>query len=254
VKATGENTSSPISFDIQLLSWDMINEWLPRYSKFTIMDIETGKQFNVQRRAGSQHADVQPLTTEDTKIMKDIYEGKWSWRRRAVLIMVEDQWYAASMHGMPHGAGALANNFPGHFCVHFLGSTTHKTDKMDFSHKLMVYKAAGQLTEYLEQLNPNDVATAFIAGIKEQDTTILQSISTKQDWSSELTMIENIKMMDMKELEHEDYEQELQVNLSIDCNVYVKNEKSRRVRKELLLIRSSPLEGWKVIVEKPLLE
>ena len=58
----------------------------------------------------------------------------------------------------------------------------------------------------------------------------------------------------MKELEHEDYEQELQVNLSIDCNVYVKNEKSRRVRKELLLIRSSPLEGWKVIVEKPLLE
>ena len=254
VKATGENTSSPISFDIQLLSWDMINERLPRYSKFTIMDIETGKQFNVQRRAGSQHADVQPLTTEDTKIMKDIYEGKWSWRRRAVLIMVEDQWYAASMHGMPHGAGALANNFPGHFCVHFLGSTTHKTDKMDFSHKLMVYNAAGQLTEYLEQLNPNDVATAFIAGIKEQDITILQSISTKPDWSSELTMIENIKIMDMKELEQEDYKQELQVNLSIDCNVYVKNEKSRRVRKELLLIRSSPLEGWKVIVEKPLLE
>lgn len=254
VKATEEDTSSPISFDIQLLSWDMINERLPRYSKFTIMDIETGKQFNVQRRAGSQHADVQPLTTEDTKIMKDIYEGKWSWRRRAVLIMVEDQWYAASMHGMPHGAGALANNFPGHFCVHFLGSTTHKTDKMDFSHKLMVYKAAGQLTEYLEQLNPNDVAKAFIAGIKEQDTTILQSISTKPDWSSELTMIENIKIMDMKELEHEDYEQELQVNLSIDCNVYVKNEKSRRVRKELLLIRSSPLGGWKVVVEKPLLE
>jgi len=254
VEATEEDTSSLISFDIQLLSWDMINERLPRYSKFTIMDIETGKQFNVQRRAGSQHADVQPLTTEDTKIMKDIYEGKWSWRRRAVLIMVEDQWYAASMHGMPHGAGALANNFPGHFCVHFLGSTTHKTDKMDFSHKLMVYKAAGQLTEYLEQLNPNDVAKAFIAGIKEQDTMILQSISTKPDWSSELTMIENIKIIDMKELEHEDYEQELQVNLSIDCNVYVKNEKSRRVRKELLLIRSSPLEGWKVIVEKPLLE
>ena len=118
VKGAEENIYSPISFDIQLLSWNVINERIPKYSKFTILDIETGNQFKVQRRAGSQHADVQPLTVKDTKIMKEIYEGKWSWRRRAILIMVNDQWFAASMHGMPHGAGALANNFPGIFvCI-----------------------------------------------------------------------------------------------------------------------------------------
>ena len=118
MKGAEENIYSPISFDIQLLSWNVINERIPKYSKFTILDIETGNQFKVQRRAGSQHADVQPLTVKDTKIMKEIYEGKWSWRRRAILIMVNDQWFAASMHGMPHGAGALANNFPGIFvCI-----------------------------------------------------------------------------------------------------------------------------------------
>lgn len=254
VKAEEKEISSPISFDIQLLNWNSINEMLPRYSKFTIIDMESGKQFNVQRRAGSQHADVQPLTIKDTMIMKEIYEGKWSWRRRAILIMLDDQWFAASMHGMPHGAGALNNGFPGHFCVHFLGSTTHKTDKMDFSHKLMVYKAAGHLKEYLEQMNPNDIALALTAGIKEKDTTILQYISTKKEWLNELAPIENIKINRLKELEQQQFEQALQIKLPIEWNVYMKNEKTRRVKRELLIIRNSPLEPWKVIVEKPLFQ
>lgn len=249
VKGADENISSPISFDIQLLSWNVINEKIPKYSKFTIIDIESGNQFKVQRRAGSEHADVQPLTVKDTEIMKDIYEGEWSWRRRAILIMINDQWFAASMHGMPHGAGALANNFPGHFCVHFLGSTTHKTEKMDFSHKLMVYKAAGQLRAYLEQMNPYDAAKAFIAGIKEKDATILSYITTKQDWSSELARIENINIKRIYELKPEAYEQELQVTLTIECNVYRKNARTKNIKKELVLVRTSPLEGWKVEVK-----
>ncbi len=254
VKAEEEEISSPMSFDIQLLNWNTINELLPRYSKFTIIDIESGKQFNVQRRAGSQHADVQPLTIEDTKIMKEIYEGKWSWRRRAILIMLDDQWFAASMHGMPHGAGSLNNGFPGHFCVHFLGSTTHKTDKMDLSHKLMIYKAAGHLKEYLEQMNPTDIALAYTAGIKEKDTTVLQYISAKQEWSNELAPIENIKINRLQQLDQQQFEQALQIKLPIEWNIYVKNEKTRRIKKELLIIRSSPLEPWKVIVDKPLFE
>lgn len=252
VKAAEEEISSPISFDIQLLNWNSINEKIPRYSKFTIIDMESGKQFMVQRRAGSQHADVQPLTVKDTKIMKEIYEGKWSWRRRAILIMLDDQWFAASMHGMPHGAGALNNDFPGHFCVHFLGSTTHKTERMDFSHKLMIYKAAGLLKEYLEQMNPMDVAQSFTAGIKEKDTTILQYVSTKQEWLTELAQIENIKINRLQELDQQQFEQELQINLPIEWNIYVKNEKPKRLKKELVLIRSSPLEPWKVSVEGPL--
>jgi len=252
VNAAEKEISSPISFDIQLLTWNTINKMIPRYSKFTIVDIESGKQFRVQRRAGSQHADVQPLTVDDTMIMKEIYEGEWSWRRRAILIMIDDQWLAASMHGMPHGAGALKNDFPGHFCVHFLGSITHKTERMDFSHKLMVYKAAGLLKEFLEQMNPNEVAQAFTAGIKEKDTTILKYVSTKQEWSTELAAIENIKIDQFHEIDQRRFQQELQIELTIVWNIYVKNGKPRRIKKELLLIRSSPLEPWKVSVEEPL--
>jgi hypothetical protein len=64
-----------MSFKIEMLNWKEVNQLLPRYTKFTVMDVETGKKFDVQRRAGSHHADVQPLTVKDTKIMKRIYGG-----------------------------------------------------------------------------------------------------------------------------------------------------------------------------------
>ena len=55
-------------------------------------------------------------------MMKKIYHNQWSWKRRAIIVLIDHQMIAASMHGMPHGAGALQNDFPGHFCVHFSGS------------------------------------------------------------------------------------------------------------------------------------
>jgi hypothetical protein len=111
---------TPISFKIEMLPWEDVNEILPNKTKFTIIDVETGLQFRVQRRAGNQHADVQLLTREDTQIMKKIYNGKWSWKRRAIIVLISDQMIAAFIHGMPHGAGALQNGFLGHFFVHFL--------------------------------------------------------------------------------------------------------------------------------------
>src|SRR3954463_1442239 len=161
-----------ISYKIEMLPWEEVNKVLPKYSKFTVLDIETGKRFKVQRRAGSHHADVQPLTSKDTKIMKKIYGGKWSWKRRAIVVISEDQWVAGSMHGMPHGGGALKNNFPGHFCIHFYGSTTHRTNSMDLSHMLMIYKASGRLEEYLSKASPYETVEAFIAGFKQQDAYI----------------------------------------------------------------------------------
>src|SRR5919205_948836 len=78
---------SQISFQVEMLPWEEVNTLLPKYTKFTVMDVVTGEQFRVQRRAGSHHADVQPLTAKDTKIMKHIYGGKWSWKRRAIIII-----------------------------------------------------------------------------------------------------------------------------------------------------------------------
>ena len=90
------------SFTVEILPWDQVKEIIPKQSYFTIIDVETGLSFKVQRRAGSKHADVQPVTKKDTKIMKSIYGGKWSWDRRAILVLVHDQLISASMNGMPH--------------------------------------------------------------------------------------------------------------------------------------------------------
>ncbi|WP_133063635.1 hypothetical protein, partial [Fictibacillus aquaticus] len=164
--------------------WKKAEQLLPRGSIFTVIDKETGFYFKVQRRAGSSHADVQPLSYGDTAVLKHLYNGKWSWRRRAILIPVNDQLIAASMHGMPHGRGSLPNGFPGHFCIHFQGSRTHKKENMDPSHQLMVYKAAGKLEEYAANASPEQLIVMFLAGLKQQDKAIVQHTLSSELQSS----------------------------------------------------------------------
>ncbi|MDQ0861041.1 hypothetical protein [Bacillus sp. V2I10] len=176
-----EDEDTPISFKIEMLPWEEVNEILPNKTKFTIIDVETGLQFKVQRRAGNQHADVQPLTREDTQIMKKIYNGKWSWKRRAVIVLVNDQMIAASMHGMPHGDGALQNGFPGHFCVHFFGSITHRLKNEDLFHKLMILKAAGKMDEYLNMVGPYELINIFTVAINQEDKKLLNLIISDSD-------------------------------------------------------------------------
>ncbi|HET7615952.1 MAG TPA: hypothetical protein VFK27_03255, partial [Bacillales bacterium] len=160
----------------ELVPWSKADEIVPNKSIFTVVDLKSGKTFQVQRRAGSSHADVQPLTSKDTKTMKAIYDGHWSWRRRAILVKTKDRTIAASMHGMPHGAGAITNGFPGHFCIHFLKSKTHRSEKMDPAHKLMVYTAAGKVDRFFEKATPEDIADAFFVALNQNDEGIVKRL------------------------------------------------------------------------------
>lgn len=129
----------------ELLPWDEADRDFSMYATARIIDIYTGLSFRVQRREGINHADVQPLTAEDTAIMKEIYGGTWSWERKGIIVETGGRRIAASMNGMPHGAGRIeGNNFPGHFCIHFLGSTIHPSG-MDLRHHREILKAAGKL-------------------------------------------------------------------------------------------------------------
>ncbi|WP_423407106.1 hypothetical protein AABM38_14680 [Heyndrickxia sp. MSNUG] len=233
---------------VQMYQWEEVNDILPKYSKFTVVDLETGMKFRVQRRAGSNHADVQPLTSEDTAIMKKIYNGQWSWKRRAILVISDEQMkIAASMHGMPHGGGALKNNFPGHFCIHFYGSTTHRTNFMDLSHKLMILKAAGRLELYLEQTDPYDLINAFIAGIKQQDPKIVSYISLQeQDWDTILPSIDNVRISRMEVLPHEDITDELSLSVPVEINWQIKGVGGRNFTGLIKLVRFMPNEQWKI--------
>lgn len=161
----------------ELIGWDIARERVPLKSSFTVIDLETGLSFRVQRRAGRHHADVQPLTRQDTAVMKRIYGGAWSWKRRAIVVMAEGRPIAASMHGMPHGGdGIPGNGFSGHFCIHFLGSATHRSSHADLAHQLMVYKAAGRLNEFVRSLPPDKQAEAFFESIRQQDEALLAAV------------------------------------------------------------------------------
>ena len=235
-----------VGIEIEMLSWEKVHEILPKYSKFTVLDVETGKKFKVQRRAGNRHADVQPLTSKDTKIMKEIYGGKWSWKRRAIIVIHRDRWVAASMHGVPHGAGALDNNFPGHFCIHFYGSTTHRTNYMDLSHKLMILKAAARLEEYIKPANPYEVIQVFFAGLKEQDPFILSTVSLQPIKNKTIKKIEAINLERMPVLPAEDHLYDLSINIPVEINIVVKNEGGKTIKGSIELGRFSQMDSWKV--------
>lgn len=123
------------------LEWFGHENTIPKGAKVTIKDVYTGKTFNAVRWSGASHMDTQPASREDTTTMKAIYGGSWSWRRRPILVQYNGHVYAASMNGMPHGTSTIDNGFDGHFCIHFTGSKTHGTDKVDSDHQSCVQTA-----------------------------------------------------------------------------------------------------------------
>ncbi|MGC4377435.1 hypothetical protein WD019_10915 [Fictibacillus sp. Mic-4] len=192
-------TYFPITEHGKMIPWEKVKTLLPIGKKFEVIDFETGFHFMVQRRAGDKHADVQPLTYKDTAIMKHVFNGKWSWKRRAIIIPAKGKMIAASMHGMPHGAGALANGFPGHFCIHFPGSTTHRTKNEDPSHQLMIIKAAGKLNDYAQKATPKQVVNLFLVGIKQGDERfILPALKNQKLKRSYLSITKDISAIQYK--------------------------------------------------------
>ncbi|MEA4969901.1 MAG: SH3 domain-containing protein [Candidatus Pelethousia sp.] len=136
-------TYTQLKGTVILLNWFKGgSDWLHKGAKFTITDVKTGLSFRARRFGGWYHADSEPITANDTAIMKRIAGGKWSWDRRAIWVTYGGKTVAASMHCMPHMADPTkSNNFDGHFCVHLLGSKVHETSKECPRHQACVQAA-----------------------------------------------------------------------------------------------------------------
>lgn len=149
-----------------------VNDIWVKGTNAIVTDVDTGKSFEVKRTYGSNHADVEPLTKEDTNIIKDIWGG-FGWERRAVVVQIGEYTLAGSMTAMPHagvdskpadryvsgrsdGYGwgynldkVKNNGASGVMDIHFKNSRTHSTNTMQKSQQDMVKKAAG----YIKELN-----------------------------------------------------------------------------------------------------
>ena len=111
----------------------------------TLTDIYTGKSFNIKIQSLGNHADVEPATADDTKVLCSLYnvsnasmlESLNKYQRRAVVLTVKNSsgvktQFIGSIYAIPHGKNTVyGNNFDGQFCVHFLNSKTHGTNRVD---------------------------------------------------------------------------------------------------------------------------
>ena len=142
--SSSSGSSSSSKSGVILADWwtSDIQKVYSRGTIATVTDVKTGISWKVKRRGGTNHADTEPLTAEDTAKMKKAYGGSWSWNRHAIWVTVNGKTYAASQNGMPHAVYSITdNNFNGHFCIHFLNSRTHTGNRLDSAHQSCV-KAA----------------------------------------------------------------------------------------------------------------
>lgn len=151
--------------------WSKAQYIFPREKTATVKDVKTGKTFKIKRTFGTNHADVEPLTKQDTATIKEIWGG-FSWERRAVVVIVDNTPIAGSMTAMPHagldnapsvkvvnnrsygyGRGqnldAVKNNgMDGHLDIHFLNSRTHGSNVMQKSHQDKVKESGKYIKKY----------------------------------------------------------------------------------------------------------
>ncbi|MBR1584805.1 MAG: SH3 domain-containing protein [Clostridia bacterium] len=142
------STVDPVLYPVEKVDWftgDIQTVWAIGVNA-VVTDVYTGISFRAQRLYGGNHADCEPLTTEDTTAYCQIYgvnnaqeisdrmSELQSWRRRPLWVTVGGRTFAASMYGVPHnysGDRIADNNFNGQFCVHFVNSRTHETNRVD---------------------------------------------------------------------------------------------------------------------------
>lgn len=106
-----------------------------------LTDIYTGKSFNIKIQSIGNHADVEPATADDTKVLCSLYnvsnasmlETLNKYQRRAVVLTnSKGEQFIGSIYAIPHGKDTVSgNNFDGQFCVHFKNSKTHGTNRVD---------------------------------------------------------------------------------------------------------------------------
>jgi peptidoglycan hydrolase-like protein with peptidoglycan-binding domain len=154
------------SIEIELLPWfETVDKIYGIGDVAAVTDIETGLSMQIKRTYGSNHADVETLTKEDTATLKKAAGGSWNWTRRPVIVEIDGYRIAGSLTAMPHagrddkpanayinersggyGSGTnldaiKGNDMDGHFDIHFYGSKTHGTNSVNKAHQEAIEKA-----------------------------------------------------------------------------------------------------------------
>ena len=144
-------------YPVEMVDWytgDIQQIWAPGVVAI-VTDVYTGISYRARRLYGDMHADVEPLTSADTKAIcatygvaraQDIADKRDSlqtWRRRPLWITIGTRTFAGSGYCVPHnypdGDSIPDNDYNGQFCVHFINSKTHGSKIVDYDNANNAY-------------------------------------------------------------------------------------------------------------------
>ena len=124
---------------VQLVNWKKGNKLFSKGDYVQIYDIKSGLTIRVRRLGGTNHAELEPATAEDTAKMLKMSGGQFSWDSRPVILCVGGKFVAAAINTMPHGDQSIKdNNFDGQFCLHLPGSKTHESNVENTNHQAAI--------------------------------------------------------------------------------------------------------------------
>jgi len=126
----------PVPNVVKLDWYDGGSSVVKRGGYATIFDIESGLFINIKRMGGSNHADIEPATAEDTAKLLYACGGEFSWDSRPVILISGSTYVACAINTLPHGDQTIFdNNYEGQCCLHMVNSRTHGSDKINVEHQ-----------------------------------------------------------------------------------------------------------------------
>ena len=146
-KAYSGSSSATTTYNatVYKLDWSYMKSNAPalgiaRGASIKLTDLTTGKSLNVHVQSTGNHIDAEPLTSADTTTLCEIYgvstPSAISYKRRPMMITTSAGQFLCSIYGQPHGAQDITNNgYEGQFCLHFVNSKTHGTNRVDEDHQ-----------------------------------------------------------------------------------------------------------------------
>ena len=115
--------TAPDKSKIKLMYWyTEVKPILKGKSSIYVYDPATSIGFTLHLYSLGRHADVEPMTADDTAKMMEAFGGVATWTPKFVYVLLPNgQWTVATMHNVAHGGQSIKdNNFDGQNCVHFL--------------------------------------------------------------------------------------------------------------------------------------
>lgn len=123
-----------------------IQELWKRGDNYKVYDVYTGDVWWAHRWAGGNHADVEPLTAKDTKIICNWFgvsdasqiNATDHWMPRPSLVTIGSRTFACSLYPVPHnpsGDTIADNAMVGQLCIHFTNSKGHDSKKVSTNHQ-----------------------------------------------------------------------------------------------------------------------